>query len=81
MTGGRGRRNIGRFRVELKTSEGETMKHFLISGIVLSIAAALTGCLTTADIAAVQDFEPERYMGKWYEIARLPQYFERDLDG
>ena len=56
------------------------MKHFLISGIVSSIAAALTGCATTADIAAVQDFEPERYMGKWYEIARLPQYFERDLD-
>jgi len=56
------------------------MKHFLISGIVSSIAAALTGCLTTSDIAAVKDFEPERYMGTWYEIARLPQYFERDLD-
>ena len=56
------------------------MKHFWISGIVSSIAAALTGCATTSDIAAVRDFEPERYMGKWYEIARLPQYFERDLD-
>ena len=56
------------------------MKHFLISGIVSSIAAALTRCLTTSDIAAVKDFEPDRYMGTWYEIARLPQYFERDLD-
>ena len=56
------------------------MKHFLISGIVSSIAAALTGCATTSDIAAVQNFEPERYMGTWYEIARLPQYFERDMD-
>ena len=56
------------------------MKHFLISGIVSSLAAALTGCATTSDIAAVMDFEPERYMGTWYEIARLPQYFERDLD-
>ena len=56
------------------------MKRFFISGIVSSIAAALTGCATTADIAAVRDFEPERYMGTWYEIARLPQYFERDLD-
>ena len=56
------------------------MKHFLISGIVSSIAAALTGCATTSDISAVRDFEPERYMGTWYEIARLPQYFERDLD-
>ena len=55
-------------------------KHFFISGIVSSVAAALIGCETTSDIAAVKDFEPERYMGTWYEIARLPQYFERDLD-
>ena len=56
------------------------MKNHLIGGIVSSLAAALTGCATTSDIAAVQDFEPERYMGTWYEIARLPQYFERDMD-
>ena len=56
------------------------MKHYLISGILSSIAAVLTGCATTSDIAAVRDFEPERYMGTWYEIARLPHYFERDLD-
>ena len=53
------------------------MKRHLIGGIVSSIATALTGCATTSDIAAVRDFEPERYMGTWYEIARLPQYFER----
>jgi len=56
------------------------MKHFPITGIVSSVMAALTGCASTPDIAAVQGFEPERYMGTWYEIARLPQYFERDLD-
>ena len=56
------------------------MKRHLIGGIVSSIAAVLTGCETTSDIASVRDFEPERYMGTWYEIARLPQYFERDLD-
>ena len=56
------------------------MKHFLITGIISSVAAALTGCATTSDIAAVRDFEPERYMGTWYEIARLPQYFEDGLD-
>jgi apolipoprotein D and lipocalin family protein len=56
------------------------MKHFLISGVISSIAAVLTGCVTTSDIAAVRDFEPERYMGTWYEIARLPHYFERDMD-
>ena len=56
------------------------MKRFWITGIISSLAAMLTGCETTSDIAAVQNFEPERYMGTWYEIARLPQYFERDLD-
>ena len=56
------------------------MKRFLITGIISSVAAALTGCGSTSDIPAVQNFEPERYMGTWYEIARLPQYFERDLD-
>ena len=56
------------------------MRHFLITGIISSIAAMLTGCGGTSDIAAVRDFEPARYMGTWYEIARLPQYFERDLD-
>ncbi len=56
------------------------MKRFLITGIISSIAAALTGCGSTSDIPAVTNFEPERYMGTWYEIARLPQYFERDLN-
>ena len=56
------------------------MKHYLITGIISSVAAALTGCGSTSDIAAVQNFEPERYTGTWYEIARLPQYFERDLN-
>ena len=57
-----------------------TMKRYLITGIISSVAAALTGCGSTSDISAVQNFEPDRYMGTWYEIARLPQYFERDLD-
>ena len=56
------------------------MKLFPIGGIVSSIAAVLTGCATTSDIAAVKDFEPDRYMGTWYELARLPHYFERGMD-
>lgn len=27
----------------------------------------------------VQDFEIEKYLGQWYEIARLPNWFERNL--
>lgn len=45
-------------------------------------ASFLTGCCSmasTQDIPAVRDFSVERYMGVWHEIARLPQWFERDL--
>lgn len=45
------------------------------------VAAAVSGCApSTADIPAVTDFVPERYMGEWFEIARLPHRFEKGLD-
>lgn len=38
------------------------------------------GCLDLTDGAkAVEGFELERYLGKWYEIARLDHPFERGL--
>lgn len=51
------------------------------------MAAALmllgsVGCATqrsTKDLPAVSNFDAVRYMGKWYEIARLPKWFERGL--
>ena len=46
----------------------------LVSGFIFS------GCASsTSDIAAISGFQPEKYMGVWYEIVRLPHYFERDL--
>ena len=47
----------------------------LVSGFIF------TGCASsTSDMAAVSGFQPEKYMGVWYEIVRLPYYFERGLD-
>jgi len=41
----------------------------------------LSGCLGMPDgVAPVKDFELERYLGKWYEIARLDHSFERGLE-
>ena len=41
----------------------------------------LTGCLSyPKTVAPVQGFELERYLGKWYEIARLDHSFERGLE-
>ncbi len=50
--------------------------------------AALAACLLGAGCAIslpsgvqpVQDFDIDRYQGKWYEIARLDHSFERGLD-
>ena len=40
----------------------------------------LTGCVSVPDgIKPVENFQADRYLGKWYEIARLDHSFERGL--
>jgi apolipoprotein D and lipocalin family protein len=59
-----------------------------IHAIVLSlpiILMHLSGCsvskeMSTEFIPAVKSFDIQRYLGTWYEIARLPQSFENGLD-
>ncbi|MGD2141378.1 MAG: lipocalin family protein [Burkholderiales bacterium] len=51
--------------------------HFL--GFVLLLGFA--GCTGVPEgITPVQNFELNRYLGKWYEIARLDHSFERGLE-
>ena len=41
---------------------------------------SITGCTGIPDgIQAVRDFQADRYLGVWYEIARLDHSFERGL--
>ena len=41
---------------------------------------SLTGCVGVPDgVEPVESFDPSRYLGKWYEIARLDHSFERGL--
>lgn len=50
-----------------------------IACMVLSVL--LAGCTgLPAGVAPVGDFVLDRYLGKWYEIARLDHSFERGLD-
>lgn len=52
--------------------------HKLIS--LLPSVALLAGCLGMPQgVEPVDDFVLERYLGKWYEIARLDHSFERGL--
>lgn len=49
---------------------------------ILALAALFTGCVSTKPprgTELVQGFQPERYLGTWYEIARLDHRFERGL--
>ena len=56
------------------------MKFFL-----LFLIAAITLCFgcgkkVTTGIPAVKEFDVNRYCGKWYEIARLPNWFEKGME-
>lgn len=52
-------------------------KLFAIIALLMSITAC-TG--TPENITPVQNFELNKYLGKWYEIARLDHSFERGLE-
>ena len=54
---------------------------FDISKLVLGLlTVVLAGCLGhPAGVTPVQEFAVDRYLGTWYEIARLDHSFERDL--
>ncbi len=51
-----------------------TLMRIIAAGLVI---AGCTGVPT--GLRPVTDFEPERYLGKWYEIARLDHRFEENL--
>jgi apolipoprotein D and lipocalin family protein len=46
-----------------------------------AMATLLSGCLGMPEsVKPVQGFELDRYLGKWYEVARLDHSFERGMD-
>lgn len=51
-----------------------------MKGLFLACVFLLAGCVQVpAGIEPVAGFEVQRYLGKWYEIARLDHSFERGL--
>ena len=58
------------------------MRKLFISATV-AVALLLSACssLTPPDgVTVVQNFNTQRYLGKWYEIARFDHYFESGLE-
>jgi apolipoprotein D and lipocalin family protein len=59
-----------------KLKDRISMRQFLLLAVAL-----LAGCAQIPDgVEAVGDFDAERYLGQWYEIARLDHRFERGLE-
>lgn len=53
----------------------------MLRTLTLVLAALVAGCAQIPDgVTAVDGFDADRYLGKWYEIARLDHRFERGLD-
>jgi apolipoprotein D and lipocalin family protein len=51
-----------------------------VSAMTFILLLLLGGCVHTPEgIEPVSGFEQQRYLGKWYEIARLDHSFERGL--
>jgi apolipoprotein D and lipocalin family protein len=51
-----------------------------VKAALLVACLVLTGCLGMPDkVSPVTGFELQKYLGKWYEIARLDHSFERGL--
>lgn len=49
--------------------------------ISVLVTLLLTGCVGLPEkVTPVNDFELERYLGKWYEVARLDHSFERGMN-
>jgi len=53
----------------------------MIKNLFILMSSFLTGCTGIPDnVTAVNGFELNRYLGTWYEIARLDHSFERGMD-
>lgn len=56
-----------------------TIKKKLCSLLAVSVPFLCSCAGTPRDAAPVQNFDKERYLGKWYEVARFDLPFERNL--
>ncbi|MBQ9789395.1 MAG: lipocalin family protein [Lentisphaeria bacterium] len=53
---------------------------FVILSLIWIYISACSSKKSTEAIPAVENFRLNEYLGDWYEIARLPHYFERDMN-
>ena len=54
-------------------------KNILRILILIIIMANINSCKTTNNLTTVKDVDLDKYLGVWYEIARLPNSFEKNM--
>lgn len=58
-----------------------TTKKLLVAALSIGVIAFLSSCQSIpGNATAVQNFKAEKYMGTWYEIARIDFKHERNMD-
>lgn len=58
----------------------DTLRNRILKPLVILCVGVLSACTGLPQgVEPVDDFELQRYLGKWYEIARLDHSFERGL--
>lgn len=65
------------FPVHRSERGGTILKNILNWTLVLLYISA---CSASLPVQPVENFELNRYLGQWYEIARLDHFFERGLE-
>ncbi len=68
--------------MKMLTSVSSALSRIFLGALLLaSLAISVTGCSTAPPegLTSVTPFDVNRYLGKWYEIARLDHSFERGL--
>ena len=57
----------------------ETTKSLYLKNLLLLILFQIGANCMAKDLEAITAFDLNKYLGKWYEIARLPAWFEKDM--
>lgn len=51
------------------------------TAIALGVIFSLAGCASRSDLSTVAGVDLDRYQGRWFEIARVPNSFQRHCAG
>ena len=54
-----------------------TLPRSIARGLASAALLALGACAPRADLPVVTGIDAERYLGRWHEIASIPQWFQR----